>query len=308
MRHRIISLLPSATEIVASLGCEDLLVGRSHECDFPESVGQLPVCCEPQIDVSGSSHEIDKNVRSSLRDALSIYRVLSEPLRRLAPTILITQTQCDVCAVSLHDVENALGELVESIPTVLALAPMALVDIWDDILRVARVIGEEQRGTDLVARLQRQLDELGATVNKPKARPTVACIEWIDPLMTAGNWTPELVKIAGGEPVLCESGKHSPWISWQDLRQADADYIIVMPCGFSIERTKQELTLLTTNPYWDQLSAVRHRRVFIADGNQYFNRPGPRVVESAQIIAEILDQSDATALHQGGGWQPLSSG
>lgn len=307
MQHRVISLLPSATEIVVELGYQHLLVGRSHECDFSKSIEQLPVCSEPRVDVSGSSREIDDTVRESMRDSLSIYRILAEQLRRLEPTIVITQTQCEVCAVSLRDVEAALQEMVGSQPTIVALAPMALSDIWDDVIRVAAAVGTESRGQQLVARLQSNLEYVSTSTDTSDDRPKVVCIEWLDPLMTAGNWTPELVKTAGGEPLLCESGKHSPWISWENLRDADPDYLVVMPCGFSIARTRQEAGLLTSHPSWNELRAVREKRVFIADGNRYFNRPGPRVVESAEILAEIFGRDQMQPKHQGSGWQQLNS-
>lgn len=153
-----------------------------------------------------------------------------------------------------------------------------------------------------------RLDALAA--NRPEAsrRPTVACIEWLDPLMSAGNWIPELVELAGGRPILCESGKHSPWIAWKDLAQHDPDYLVIMPCGFNIKRTTDELHLLADHPTWPHLSAVKDRRVFLTDGNQYFNRSGPRVVESCEILAEILRPDQTNSLHRGIGWQPLSFG
>ncbi len=307
-QHRIVSLIPSATEIVAALGYEQALVGRSHECDFPDSVKQLTVCSEPRIDVSGTSRQIDQAVLGAVREALSVYRVFADELKRLRPTIIITQTQCDVCAVHLRDVEAAVCEIVDTKPRIVALQPMALADIWSDIMRVADAIGDAPAGERLVAGLRYRLDALAATHVATSQRATVACIEWLDPLMSAGNWIPELVELAGGQPILCESGKHSPWISWDELVQHDPDYLVVMPCGFDIRRTRDELHLLTDHPAWPRLNAVKHQRVFLTDGNQYFNRSGPRVVESGEILAEILRPRQVTSLHRGTGWQPLSSG
>lgn len=307
MQHRIVSLIPSATEIVAALGYEHLLVGRSHECDFPSSVKRLTVCSEPRIDVSGTSAQIDKAVLGAVREALSVYRVFVDELKRLQPTIIITQTQCDVCAVNLRDVEAAVCEFVDTKPAIVALEPMALPDIWADIQRVADAIGDELAGQRLVNELQQRLEALPATRPMGSSPPTVACIEWLDPLMMAGNWIPELVELAGGQPILCEQGKHSPWITWDDLVRHDPNYIVIMPCGFDIQRTVEELHLLTDHSAWPQLNAVKNHRVFLTDGNQYFNRSGPRVVESAEILAEIL-RGDQTAFnHRGFGWQPLSS-
>lgn len=306
-QHRIVSLIPSATEVVSALGFEDSLVGRSHECDYPASVKRLTVCSEPRIDVSGTSSQIDKAVVGAVREALSVYRVFVEELKRLRPTIIVTQTQCDVCAVSLRDVEAAVCEFVDTKPRIVALEPMELQDIWSDIQRVADAIGDAAACERLVSDLRRRLDALVVNRAKPSHPPTVACIEWLDPLMMAGNWIPELVELVGGTPILCERGKHSPWVSWDDLVRHDPDYIVIMPCGFNIQRTADELHLLTDHPAWPHLNAVKNHRVFLTDGNQYFNRSGPRVVESAEILAEILREDQTSSNHRGTGWQSLSS-
>lgn len=291
MTHRIVSLLPSATEIVAALGFESSLVGRSHECDVPASVRQLPVCSEPRIDISAPSAVIDQQVKSSLQDALSIFRVLSSELQRLRPTMIITQTQCEVCAVNLQDVEAAVSELIGLRPEIVALLPMSLDDIWSDIRRIADALDVRDRGQQLVSDLQQRLSQISVRCSQTATRPKVACIEWIEPLMSAGNWIPELVEIAGGQCLLSEAGRHSPWMSWSDLVTADPDVIIVMPCGFDLERTEREFVTLTQHPEWSSLRAVQTGNVFLADGHLFFNRPGPRVVESAEILAEILHGS-----------------
>jgi iron complex transport system substrate-binding protein len=190
-QHRIVSLIASATEIVAALGFEEQLVGRSHECDYPPSVERLPACSRPRIDVHGTSREIDDRVKSVVRDALSVYEVDVEQLDRLAPTLIITQTQCEVCAVSLRDVETAVCRMVESQPQIVSLEPNSLVDVWSDIRRVAEALDASQRAELLIERLQLQLAELEARTGPITRRPTIACIEWIDPLMAAGNWVPE---------------------------------------------------------------------------------------------------------------------
>ena len=306
MEHRIVSLIASATEIVAALGHEGSLVGRSHECDFPLGVSDLTVVSEPRIDVTGSSLEIDQAVKETVREALSVYSVFRHELDRLHPTHIITQTQCDVCAVNLRDVEVAVCEMVSSKPAIVSLEPMSLSDIWADILRVADAIDAVQSGEKLVKSLEARLDDVRANVPEKSTRPTVFCLEWLEPIMSAGNWVPELVEIAGGHPILCEAGKHSPYIAWDDLRSADPDVIAVMPCGFGISRTKKELHLLTENDQWGELSAVRNNRVYLTDGNQYFNRPGPRVVDSAEILLEILHAPDVSHSHHGSGWEIIS--
>lgn len=291
--QRIVSLLPSATEIVAALGYEHWLVARSHECDFPPSVTRLPICSEPRIDISANSREIDRQVKQTASAALSIFQIDAERLRALEPTIVITQTQCEVCAVSLNDVKAALGSWADDRLEIVALHPTRLADLWDDIRRVASALGDIPAAERLIDSLQLRLNRLSET--RAASRSTVGCIEWLDPLMSAGNWVPELVELAGGQSVLGSPGEHSPWLSWDELVAADPDVLIVMPCGFDLERTLHELPALTQQPRWPQLRAVQTHRVFAVDGHQYFNRPGPRLIESAEIIASILQAaSDST--------------
>ena len=304
---RIVSLIASATEIVAALGYEDFLVGRSHECDFPPSVERLPVCSEPKIDVAGSSREIDDRVKAVLRDATSVYRVLIDVLERLQPTHIITQSQCEVCAVSLKDVEAAVCELVSSQPKLVSLEPMCLADVWRDIVAVGEALGCET-ANGLVGQLKGRLDAISQRARTTGLQPDVACIEWIDPLMSAGNWVPELVEFAGGRDLLGVAGEHSPWMTWEQLLAADPDVIVIMPCGFDIRRTHAELPVLTKPPEWTQLSAVKSGRVFLTDGNQYFNRPGPRIVESAEILAELFHPAEFRFGHEGTGWVRFHDG
>jgi iron complex transport system substrate-binding protein len=299
---RIVSLIASATEIVAALGFAKSLVGRSHECDFPKEVLALPPCSEPKIDVHGTSREIDERVKLLAGEAISVYRVFPEKLRRLAPTHIITQTQCEVCAVSLKDVEAAIAQIVGFRPAVVALAPMCLDDVWSDIRIVGRALGAESRADGLVRELQARLDAICQRASDVPERPTIGCIEWIDPLMAAGNWVPELVELAGGQNVLGTAGQHSPWLDWDALAARDPDVIAVMPCGFDIARTRHEMETLVGDPRWAGLRGVRADRVFLTDGNQFFNRPGPRLVESAQILAEILHPEIFGNSLEGTGW------
>lgn len=301
---RIVSLIASATEIVSALGMGHRLVGRSHECDFPPSVLSLPVCSSSKVDAAGSSRDIDRQVREIVGEALSVYRVDGRLLDELAPTVIVTQTQCEVCAVSLRDVEAAVCEVVRSEPRIVPLAPMALGDVFDDIEAVAGALGIPDRGRELVAELKARLDVLRATTARLEGRPRVACIEWIDPPMHAGNWVPELVEIAGGQVMAGEAGRHSGYFELGELLSADPDLIAVMPCGFDISRTRAEMPALAAQPGWRDLTAVREGRVFLTDGNQYFNRPGPRVVESAEILAELLHPDHFDFGHRGSGWTP----
>ena len=302
MAHRIVSLIASATEIVCALGFERELVGRSHECDHPAFVSRLPACSSSKVKVGAVSRAIDDQVRTIVSEGLSVYRVNPDLLNRLAPTVIVTQTQCEVCAVSLRDVEEAVCELVTSQPAIVSLEPMSLGDVWEDIRKVASALGDPGRGDDLVTRLKDRLQGIRARTEPVRTRPSIACIEWIDPLMSAANWMPELVECAGGRNLFGEPGKHSGYFDFDRLAAADPDVIAILPCGFDIERTCREMPPLATHPGWPELAAVRNGRVFVTDGNQYFNRPGPRVVESAEILAEILHPERFDFGHRGTGW------
>jgi len=299
---RIISLIASATEIVCALGFEDQLVGRSHECDYPLSIKQLPQCTSPKFNVEGTSYEIDQRVKAIVQDALSVYRVDSQILETLQPTHIITQSQCEVCAVSLKDVEQAVCELTSSKPTIVSLEPNSLADIWNDIQKVGDSLGASSRAEELIDNLQSRMDQIVQRTHWLQSNPTVAYIEWIEPLMAGGNWMPELIEMAGGVNLFGEAGKHSPWMTWDDLIAKDPDVIFASPCGFDIPRTLQEMHLLSNKPEWQTLKAVQQGRVFVADGNQYFNRPGPRVVESLEILAETIHPNVFHYGHEGAGW------
>ena len=300
--QRIVSLLPSSSEIVCALGCQDRLVGRSHECDYPAGIESLPACTAAKFDPDGTSYEIDERVKAILQEAVSVYRVDANLLDALGPDLLVTQSQCEVCAVSLRDVEEAANQLLRSRPTVLSLAPNELTDIWTDIARIAAALDVEERGRALLQDLQARVERLTAKAKDLTPRPRVACIEWFAPLMAAGNWIPELVELAGGENLFGQAGNHSPWLEWATLQEAEPEVIVLMPCGFSLDRVGAELPALTDRPEWDQLPAVRENRVYLTDGNQFFNRPVPRLVESAEILAEILHPEIFDFGHESAAW------
>ncbi len=304
-RPRIVSLLPSATEIVAGLGFESALVGRSHECDFPAGVERLPVCTAPKIDPHGSSEEIHGSVDALLAEDLSVYRVDASLLRKLSPTHVVTQVQCNVCAVSLEDVEQALLGWIDERPALVALNPGCLTDVFADMERVAQALGADERGVELAGRLRQRMDAVAAKARALGERPRVATIEWLSPLMSAGYWLPELITMAGGTDVFGTAGHPSSWLAWSDLAAANPDVILAFPCGFSLTRLEQEIGLLTDLPCWNDLSAVRLGRVYLADGNQYFNRPGPRLLETLEIAAEILHPKTFDFRHEGTGWKRL---
>lgn len=310
MTERVVSLIASATEIVAALGCADRLVGRSHECDFPPEVLTLPPCSSPKFDIHGDSRQIDERVKTTLASAVSVYNVDTAMLESLRPSVVVTQSQCEVCAVSLKDVQAAVCNLVSSQPQVVALEPNALADVWADIHRVADALGVPDRGRKLVVRLLARLAEIRRQAlawRGSDSPPRIACIEWQEPLMAAGNWVPELVDLVGGENLFGEAGRHSPWMTWDELVAADPDVIAIMPCGFDIPRARDEMHWLTSRPEWSELRAFRSGRVYLTDGNQYFNRPGPRLVESAEILCELLYGNAANFAHRGTGWIPFVS-
>lgn len=223
-------------------------------------------------------------------------------LEELNPTHIITQSQCEVCAVSLKDVEQAVCELTNSKPAIVSLEPNALDDVWTDIQRVGDALGASDRAEGLVDSLQSRMDDIVQRTHWIPNNPSFAYIEWIDPLMAGGNWMPELVEMAGGVNLFGEAGKHSPWMTWDDLVMKDPEIIFVAPCGFDIKRTLEEMNLLTGRAEWKTLKAVANGRVFVADGNQYFNRPGPRLVESLEILAEVIYPNVFHFAHEGSGW------
>ena len=280
MTPRIVSMISSATEIVDALGALPWLVGRSHECDYPEEVRGLPACTAPRFAVDGDSREIDRLVKQTLAHEISVYQVFDDVLEQLQPTHILTQIHCDVCAVSLRDVERSVAARLASRPQVVSLNPGSLAEVWDDIRRVARSLDIESRGDRLVARLQQRMQSVSGAVQNAARRPRLACIEWIEPLLPAANWMPELVAMAGAENVA--------WRTWDDLAAADPDAILVMPCGFDRERAAREMYWLANRAGWQDLQAVRNRQVFVADGNQYFNRPAPRLADSLEILAALL--------------------
>jgi iron complex transport system substrate-binding protein len=302
---RIVSLLPSCTEIVCALGCAERLVGRSHECDFPPEIQSVPVCTAPRMDPSASSSEINSQIKSLLERALSVYEIDTARLRELRPDVILTQAQCEVCAVSLADLEKALPQTLARHAKIVSVAPLRLADIWSDIQTIADALGVTETGRSVLAQLKNRVVDVILKTCMIKKRPSVACVEWFDPLMAAGNWVPEMVELAGGHDVLGQPGHHSAWLEWEKLAQADPDVIVLMPCGFGLERTGREAAVLQNQPGWRKLRAVKSNHVFVTDGNYYFNRPGPRAVESIEILAEILQPRLFSFGHENKGWARL---
>jgi len=287
---RIVSLLPSATEIAVALGLEANLVGRSHECDFPPSVAALPVCTSTKLEKGLSSRAIEDRVKAIVESGLSVYDVDAMLLRALRPDVILTQAQCAVCAVTPADLEEALAAWVGTPPVLVSLAPDDLSDVFGDFARVAEAAGVPERAGPAIARMQQSLTALPAP---PATRPTMLAVEWIEPLMVAGNWVPELVSAAGADPLLAAPGVHSHWIDFAAVAAADPDIIAFMPCGYQLAQTLPEVRALLGQSPWRELRAVRDGRVFAVDGHHLYNRPGPRLVESAEVLACLIHTPDA---------------
>lgn len=292
---RIVSLLPGATEIVCALGLGDHLVGVSHECDFPGEVRGLPVLTAARLDPAATSAAIHGDVRALVGEGLSIYRIDVDLLARLEPDLVVTQDQCAVCAVSLDDLVAATREVAGLRSTTISLRPSRLDDVWEDVGRIADAAGVAARGTELAGRLRGRIAELAGRTERLE-RPRLACIEWLDPLMAAGNWVPELAAAAGADYRLAAAGEHSAWLAWEDLEAAAPAALCFSPCGFPLEQIRRELPALLAGPRWQRIPAVRSGRAYAVDGNAYLNRPGPRLVESAEILAGLLHPRECGGL------------
>lgn len=290
---RIVSLLPAATEWLCAFGAEDELVGRSHECDYPPSIQDRPAVTAPTYDAEGDSAAINDAVQAKVQEGLSLYDVDLDRLRALDPDVVVTQDQCDVCAVSRPELETRLADWTGGEPTVFSLEPQTLKEVLDEALRLGRTVDRlnEAMGViaDLEADLQALRDRIGVDRRTdPETLPSVACIEWMEPLMVAGHWMPDVVEMAGGTPVLGTAGEPTRRVDWTAFRETDPDVIACMPCGFSLDETQRDLHYLTERDDWSTLSAVRDERVALLDGNAYYNRPGPRLYRAIDLLASVI--------------------
>jgi iron complex transport system substrate-binding protein len=281
--ERVVSLLASGTEIVCGLGAGELLVGRSHECDNPAWVRGLPACSSPAFDIDVSSGEIDAEVRRRLTSGESLYHIDTDLINELRPSLLITQAHCDVCAVTPADVKKQ-GDVV--VDNVLALRAGSVQGIYDDIAAVGSALHLTEAAQRLTASIRMRIDAARNAVRHRPA-PTVVVLEWTDPVFTMGNWGPELVEAANGRLVLGDVG-YSKAISWQGVVDADPEFLIIAPCGFDLSRTAREIPFLERLKGWSGLRAVREGNVALADGNRYFNRSGPTIADTVEMLVEIL--------------------
>jgi len=300
---RVVSLLPSATEIVCALGCESWLVGRSSECDFPETIRNLPVCVQPAVDSQADSATIDRTVREGAKQGLPPFQVDSASLRSLRPDVILTQS------LNLPGGEEAIRNLFAAQGTngaqIIALAPSTIADVWDSIMTVATALHVPDRGFEVTSRLQGRMTGIINQSLSLMARPRVACITWVDPLIATSHWIPELVEMAGAKNLFGKPGDPAGLLSWKALVEADPDIIVAMPCGLTIERARHDMCTLSNEPQWWDLRAARNHRVFVADGRQFFTRPGPRLVESLEILAEIFHPHEFQFGHCDTLWQVL---
>lgn len=304
---RVVSLLPSATEIICALGASEELVGISHECDYPEAILGLPVLSRARVANKGPSGAIDASVREVVREALSIYSVEEAALAKAEPDVIVTQDLCEVCAVSLDDVRRAVARLAHRNEVrVVSLHPTRLQDVLGDVERVAEALGRSSEGRTLRRELEGRIRSIARRAASSRARPTVASIEWLDPLMLGGTWMPELIELAGGRAMGVSAGQLARTIRPEDLVRLRPDLVLVKPCGFSVSRAleeRREIERSISGPLGPRT------RVYVTDGNAFFNRPGPRLVESLEILAACLHpdvfadfaQKHAVVIH------PLSS-
>ncbi|NNM85538.1 MAG: ABC transporter substrate-binding protein [Phycisphaerales bacterium] len=281
---RVVSLLASGTEIVCALGLRACLVGRSHECDNPPEVAALPACSSPAFETTASSGAIDAEVRRRLGTGEPLYYIHSDLIEQLNPDLIISQAHCQVCAVTPDDVHRAGCGMPAQ---VLGLSIGSLAGIYDGVRQIAKALEVPAQGELVVKQMAGRIDAVTAAVAR-RAVPSVVLLEWTDPIFAMGNWGPELIEAAGGRPLLGAKGQHSAAIEWAAVVQANPDVLIIAPCGFDLPRTRSELPRLRSLPHWSELRAVRTGRVVLADGNRYFNRSGTTVVETVEMLANIL--------------------
>lgn len=287
---KIVSLLPSATEIVCALGLQEQLVGVTHECDFPPGVEQLPKVTKTLIPNDASSARVDEMVRQRLRLAHALYTLDREMLHQLAPDWIVTQALCDVCAVAREEVCEVALSLPGS-PRIVNLEPQTLGQVLASMLTLGEQLGVESTARSVVDGLRRRIERVRSRSQWLRHPPRVLLLEWLDPPFSSGHWNPELVRLAGGGEVLGRAGKESRTLSWAEVTASEPEVVFVSCCGFGLERTLGDLDQLRTNRQWCELPAVRAGRVYVTEGSQYFSRPGPRLVDSLEMLAHSLHPS-----------------
>ena len=286
-RGRIVSLLPSATEIVYALGLAERLVGVTHECDFPPEAREKPRLTASTIPHAADASEVDRHVRESLHAGSSLYSLDRTLLEIIAPDLIITQELCTVCAVS-YEIVDAAAKSLRGDPRVISLEPASLEDVYSNVATIGALTATQAEATRFVTSLRERAERLRVAVSG-KSRPRTLVLEWTDPPYNARHWTPGLVDLAGGEPLLATPGAYSQTITWDAIVASDPDVVIVAPCGFDLAATLRAIDdLATREPAWKSLRAVRERRAYAIDGNAFVNRPGPRLVDTAELFATAI--------------------
>lgn len=285
---RIVSLLPSATEIICSLGFADSLVGVSHECDYPAEVLELPKVTTSLIPEAASSREIDALVREKLKTSKALYSLNQAVLEKLKPDLIVTQALCDVCAVAEEEVRAVVSKLPGN-PQVINLAPMTLAQVFESMLQVGRAVGKEEHANFVVNAYQKRVDEVILRSKQMVKNPRLVFLEWLDPPFSSGHWTPELIAMAGGIELIGRSGQPSRTLEWREVADAQPEMLFIAACGFAVERTMQDLPVLDNVMMQKEFASLKPDKVFVADGSQYFNRPGLRLVDSLEILAHAID-------------------
>lgn len=287
---------------MCALGLESRLTGRSHECDYPASITERPVLTRPKYSTGThqTSPDIHWEITHLLQQALSVYEVDSEKLAELNPDTILTQDHCDVCAVSMADLKNSVLQTLGAETEIISVSPSDLESIFESFKLIGGKLGVAAKATELVESIKTRFDEI-RNITSALPKPEVVAIEWMDPLMAGGNWIPEMIEIAGGRSNLTSAGEHSGWIEWDKIRNADPDILLILPCGYSIGQTLNEMDTLEEKPGWSGLKSVQQNRVYILDGSHYFNRPGPRIRESVEILTQIFhpDIFDRETKHPG---------
>ncbi len=301
---RIVSLLPSGTEVVAALGLSDRMVARSHACDYPKDIVHLPPCTIPARGVSGVDLRSNGPEASKQQRALSVFQVDWQLLLALKPTHVITQTVCRQCAVSADEVREALREELRAGVELISFEALDLDGVIGEIEGAGEKLGCHGAATELAERMRARFraSRERESAKTDDEKPLVACLDWLEPLMMAGNWMPAIVRLAGGRPAGGGDGVHSGWMQRDELEAADPDVIVAIPCGYTLEQARDGLRRVSRRPQWQELRAVREGNVYAADGSQFFNRPGPRLVDSLEILEEILGTSGQSVRHQGIHW------
>lgn len=286
---RIVSLISSATEIACELGLGPQLVGISHECDYPPSIKGLPVVSETRINAERPSKDIHDSVQALIEGALSLYKVKVDVLEKIQPDLILTQNQCEVCAVSIKDVEDALKKITKKDTKVCVLNAFGLDDLCNDFRKVGAATHREKEAEDLVTRFWIRLNQVNAKAGTHlKHRPKILALEWIEPPMVAGSWIPELVTLAGADPLLVEGPQPFKKVSWDELYSLEPEKIVIFPCGWSRERTLEELNTPEIRARFAAWPGIKDVPIYACDGNQFFNRPGPRIADSLEILAELI--------------------